>query len=238
MIFDGYEFSALCRAETPTIRPLLADVTVETESMGRDGEIYKSSSLGALSIQVPISIITPVAGIKNQHQAFEATRRAIAGRLHRKQPCKLVLDDAPDVYYMASLSGSTDIDRFTYTGRTTLEFVSPTPYGFGMEHERESTGGSTVCMVGGNTETHPVVEVTRSADTLTVYFDGMPFRISEIVSGADPVIIDATYSGRSTSRGGVVAKVNIFDDYPEWEPGPHTVECSSPYVVRWCEHWL
>ena len=238
MIYDGYDFSALFRAETPTSRPLLASVNVETESAGRDGEIYKSASLGALSIQVPISIITPVHGVKNQHHLFESTRRAIAGRLWRKKPCKLVLDDAPDVYYLATLSGSTDLDRFVYTGRTTLEFLSPYPYGFGMEQQKECTEGSTICVVGGNTSTFPIVEVETTAAELTVYFDGAPFRVSGIVSGADPVIIDATEEGRSTTRGGATAVVNIFDDYPEWQPGTHTVECSAPYTVRWVERWL
>lgn len=238
MIYDGYDFSALMKVETPVGRSLLAEVQVETEAMGRDGEIYKSASLTSLKLDVPVRIITPAHDVDGQRVAFEDVRRLIAGKLWRKTPCELVLDDAPDLTYMAVLQGSTDLERFVYTGGTTLSFLSPKPYGLGREKVERSADGTAWCTVSGNTSTFPVVEVESQTSDFTIYFDRVPFVLGGTLSGADPVIIDATEDARSCTKGGAAVRVAITSDYPEWEPGRHQVSCDHPFTVAWRERWL
>lgn len=238
MIYDGYDFSPLLKVETPIQRGILADVTVETEDMGGKGAIHKRTTLGSLTLSVPVRIIAHGRDTDGHRMAFETVRRMIASKLYRDKPCRLVLDDAPDVYYMASLQGSTDLDRFVWTGGATLEFLSPKPYAFGDEHVKTSTGGTVTCNVVGGVETYPVVEIQTTGSAFTVYFDGQPFELGGNITSAYPVIIDATEDARSTTKGGSPIKVNVKHNYPEWKPGLHTVQCDHPFKVRWVEHWL
>lgn len=238
MIYDGYDFSHLMRVETPVGRSLLAEMAVDTESMGRDGEVYKSASLSALTLDVPVRIIAGQRDLCGQRIAFETMRRMIAGKLYRTKPCKLVLDDAPDVYYMAMLTGSTDLDRFVWTGGTTLTFISPKPWAYGSTHTKRSDGGSVQCNVSGTFRTCPVVTVETQGSTVTVLFDGAAFNVSGTVTSADPVVIDATEDEHTATKGGAPLKVDIMCDFPEWEPGLHTVQCSEPFTVEWVDRWL
>ena len=95
MFYDGYDFSGLLTVERVG-RSLLPDVSVETASVpGKDGGVFRSASVGMLSLSVDVRIVVPTPGTRNQKAAFESARRKAAGLLLKRGPRPLVVDDAP-----------------------------------------------------------------------------------------------------------------------------------------------
>ena len=231
MIFDGYDFRPLVAVEQVR-RPLLPPVSVSSSGgSGRDGAEFKQATLDPMDIEVDIRLIAPGKG------RFERLRRALAPLLLKREPSKLVLPDAPDVYHMAVLSGDTDIDRFVHTGGVTLTFRCDDPVAYGAEKSRTAEGGGeAVLVVGGTYRTAPVIEVDTTGSAATVTVDGKPMRALGNVSSAHPLVFDC--EKHSTTKGGAAVKLDVMDDYAAWEPGAHTVSCESPYSVRWRERWL
>ena len=231
MIFDGYDFRPLAAVEQVR-RPLLPSVSVSSsDGTGRDGAEFKQATLEPMDIEVDVRLIAPGKG------RFEQLRRRLAPLLLKREPSKLVLPDAPDVYYMAVLSGGTDIDRFVHTGGVTLTFHCDDPVAYGADRSRTvEGGGEATFVVGGTYRTAPVIEVETTGSAATVEVDGKPMRALGNVSSGHPLVFDC--EKHMTTKGGAAVKLDVMDDYASWEPGTHTVSCESPYTVRWRERWL
>lgn len=245
MIYDGYDFSNLLTVEAVN-RSLLPDLTVETTPVpGMDGSYFGGVSVGGLVIEVEARMIACSDGVEGRKAAFEALRREIAGRLLRRKPCDLVVDDAPDVSYQAILSGSTGIDRFLHTGGVTLQFECQRPYGEGRTVERvaspsQSEDGTEAdpavvrVNVGGNYPTAPVVTFPGDEAAYQAEFDGAVFSVY-CRAGAGELVVDC--ARRKAYQGPYPATVDINCEWPEWYPGVHSVQSNDAFTVEWTERW-
>ena len=229
MIFGGYDFSHLLVVEEID-RPLMPRIKNDTADVNGDGERTTSVKLEAGEIRVKVRII------ESSKRGYEEARREIGGRLFGRTARKLVLHDAPDLYNMAYVVDDTDVDKLLNTGGVTLRFHCDDPVSFGTEQHRVCDGGTVWCNVGGNHVTAPIVEVTTDGSEAVVYCDGAPMTAIGSVSGDYPLTFDC--AARKVTKGDAAVKMSIFDDYAEWEPGTHSVECELPFTVRWVERWL
>lgn len=231
MVFDGQDFDGILKVESIS-RSILPTVTVDAPSWGGEASV----TLEPLEIEVGVRAFSPVSGTRARRFALEEARRRVAGMLGRDGLRKLVLDDAPDAWYMAAVSGRTDLERIAHTQGATITFLCPDPRAHGMRRtvDRPDGGDSTVS-VGGNASTAPVVTVSCGGSALAMAFDGAQLRTTVAVEGE--VIVDAV-SHTCLTPGGVAVPVHIEDDYPEWEPGTHVISCDLPYSAWWEERWL
>lgn len=246
MIYDGYDFSNLLKVES-VHRSILPSVSVETATIpGRDGSVFRSVSLGELTIDVDVRLIARVEGLDSQKRAFEALRRKVAGLLLRTAPCQLVVDDAPDLTYTAMLEGGTDLDRFVYSGGTTLSFKCMDPWGVGRTVRRSaqptaSEEGNDVspavmtANVGGNYPTAPVLTFPGDSTMVQATFDGAVFSAYGR-AGAGDMVVDA--AAKKAYQGEHPATIDINCDWPVWEPGLHTVSSNDAFTVEWSERWV
>ena len=242
MIYDGYDVSQLMKVEA-VHRSLLPELSVETATIpGRDGSVFRSTSLGSLVLSVDVRLMTPVSGIENQKAAFESLRREVAGRLLKASPCDLVVDDAPDLTYTASLRGSTDLDRFVYTGGTTLEFLCMEPWGRGRTVRRSfkspiGEGDPDVMrvQVGGNSTTAPIVVLKSPSGNETISFDGYQFIVYPM-SGAGDATVDCVR--KRAYQNAYPVTVDINSEWPSWSPGMHTVGATCDFDVEFSERWV
>ena len=234
MIYDGHNFTGELHVEQIR-RPLIAEVSNELmELPGADGAIHRNMRLSSKTIEVDVRLIAPIAGRKNQNLKLEDIRRKLGTNLVRRTPCKLVLDDAPDLYDMAVLDGSTDLERLAYTKSATLSWVCPHPASFGKWHYKSSEGpGELNIRVAGNYPASPLISViSEGAFNLTI--DGIPFELTQEAIGE--VIIDA--ETHTVTVNDEPAAYSIYSDFPLWAYGQHTVVCDSPFAVGYRERWL
>lgn len=246
MIYDGYDFSDLLVVERVE-RSLLPGLTVNTSNVpGKDGTSFRSVTVDALTINVDVRIIAPADGAANQKLRFELARREIAGHLLKRRPCELVVDDAPDLVYTASLTGSTDLERFVYTGGTTLEFSCVEPCGVGRTVKRsaspsQESDASDVdqafvrANVGGNYPTAPIVTFNGSQSMYQASFDGAMFAVY-CMAGQGELVVDC--HRKKAYQGSYAATVDINCEWPSWEPGVHTVQSDDAFAVEWSERWV
>lgn len=229
MIFGGYDFSHLLVVEKID-RPLMPRISNDTVSVNGDGCRTASITLQPMEIEVGVRII------EKDRAGYEKARREIAGRLFGREPRKLVLHDAPDLYCMAYLTDDTSVEKLLNTGGVTLRFHCDDPVSYGMEQVRYSEGGTVWCNVGGNFATAPVIEVTTEASDAVVYCDGEPMTALGTLTGEQPLTFDCV--AHEVTKGDAAVKLSVYDDFAKWEPGTHAVECELPFSVRWVERWL
>lgn len=236
MIFDGHDLSHILKVESIE-RGLLPGVSVSsTEVGGMDGSAFGSASFDALEITVHARFFAPVSGTVQRRAAIESKRRELAGILGKRGLCKLVLDDAPDVWRWAVLTGETPLEVSTHAAGVALTFLCPDPVAYGAKRtKRKPAGGKMLLDVGGNSPAAPVVSFESAGGPSTVTFDGVPFKVMGTSIGA-AVVVDA--AEHVAYADGVPVAVAIESDYPELAPGRHEIECSQPFEVEWVERWI
>ena len=236
MIYDGFDFGHYLIIDAIR-RPVMPRVDVQSDDLSGDGSSLLGVRLDSAEIEVDVRLYRPFEEI-GRRSGFEEARRMLASRLLRRSPCKLVLPDAPDIYNMAVLDGSTDLERISRNGLGTLTFFCPEAAAYGALGRRACREGSTTVRanVGGNYPTAPVITVTAQTSNLTVTVDGATMRALGTVEGADPLVIDC--ERHVIEKGGETVMLDVYDSYPSWEPGVHVVECSYPFSVEWRERWL
>lgn len=235
MIYDGYDFRPILRVEKID-RPIMASVDADYDRYsGMDGGVLGSVRLEPLKIKVTVCAIRPPGGRGTEW--FEGVRRELSRRLFRREPRKLVLHDAPDLYNMAVLSDDTDVDDLVTAGRCELTFLCPDPVAYGKEERREAPAGAELTVeVGGTYRTAPVIEVQTDGSAETVTVDGEGMSALGTLAGDQPLVFDC--GSREVRKGAAAVKMDIMDDFAEWEPGRHTVSCDKPFSVSWRERWL
>lgn len=236
MIYDGYDFGHVLRIDG-IHRPIMPGVDVQTDDLTGDGARLGTVRLEAAEIEVDIRLYRPFEEVGTR-EGFERARRLLQRRLLRRSPCKLVLPDAPDIYNLAVLDGSTDLERVAWNGTGTLTFLCTDPRGYGALRRRSSAGGTASLRVnvGGSYQTCPVITLTAGTANLTVMNDGLTMRVLGDESVTDPVVIDCLQ--HACTVGGETVMLDALDDYAEWEPGVHELQCDYPFEVEWREMWL
>lgn len=238
MIYDGFDFSDLLKVETPIGRSILPPIEASGDSFsGMPGQSLSAVGMDALELTVPVRIIAPFKGDAEQKMGFEHLRRVIAGHLWKSSPRPLVLDDAPDVYYMAVLSGTTELERFRYTGGANLVFLCTDPVAYGKRHVKSGAPNEELSVrVGGTWTAFPNFEFDVEGYGMpSVTFDGAAFNMYGHSNGG-PVTVNS--AERYAEQDGEAVTVDILSDYPQWEPGVHTVVSSTPFTVEWNDRWL
>lgn len=235
MIFDGNDLSSVLVIENID-RPVMPPVQVEADDRAGDGSVLRRIRLEPLSIGVDARLVRPYPEL-GPRRGFDRAKRELAGMLFRRRPCELVLDDRPDVYNMAVLDDSTDLEKLGPTQALSMRFYCSDPVCYSRdETERRSEGGTVTCRVGGNFPTAPVIELQSSYDNDAVIVDGRPMRAVGAGTDAGTLVFDC--SRRRVEKDGEPVTLYLGDDYAEWAPGLHAVTCDRPFTVRWRELWI
>jgi predicted phage tail component-like protein len=236
VIYDGFDLSGILHIEAIR-RSLLPPFENEsTELSGRDGSVHLNTRLGTGTVEVDVRLICPATARDEQQAQLVHTTRLLAEKLYKTEPCSLVLPDMPDVYHMALLDGSTELERISYSQKTTLSFICFDPVGYGTTRELTCDGGELYLNVAGNYETAPIVEIESVSGPITVTFDDEDFTTLNAVNAGDLLVLDAESHTCMQGESGVY--YNILSDFPVWMPGVHTISCEMPYTVRWTERWM
>lgn len=127
----------------------------------KSGSYFVNKKFGIRTFSVDCTIIAP-----DPNQVMYYTDD-LAAWLHHKEPQQLVFRDKPDIYYMAIVDGSIDIDKFGKTGKGTISFVCFDPHGFGQERDyifNPTTDEPIMVTNGGNMNVKPSLKMEFTAD--------------------------------------------------------------------------
>lgn len=167
-------------------------------------------------------------------------RREVAPVLMASEPRPLVLDDEPDVHYMAIMTTQAALSNLWYTGTCDIEFTAYDPIAYGARRAADlSPAGSFE--VGGTWQTDPVVTARPGGNVtymrVTDETTGRFVQVSASLTSSSSVVFDmaaprATVNGRN-------AAVTLNSDFFALEPGTASLRLSSGTgTVEWTERWL
>ncbi|MCD4839763.1 phage tail family protein [Neobacillus sedimentimangrovi] len=129
---------------------------------GKAGSYDFGNEIGERRIEVAVSIIA------NSPSDLEDKTREFAEWLYYDEAKEFVILDEPDKYYMAKVTGESDINKVLKVGQGTITFICTDPYAYGYEKtfdlipregeeiNFENTGGTT---------TYPTIRVVFSDPT-------------------------------------------------------------------------
>lgn len=236
--FDGFDFTGLLLLEEIN-RPLMPPVEASTIAT-RDGTVTSDVKLGPATIGTVVRLMDFEKAPDHFKNLAEMRRRA-AGRLFRRQPCKLILPDEPDLYLNAYVKDTSELTNLNKTKQTTLNWYCDDPLGYGPLNTETSTGGEIELLVAGTWYVSPIIAIDASGPVV-IRYDDREFEVTQSVTG--DLFIDSRNPNYEPTGHAVFdgelnnVAYNIHNDWPLLAPGTHTFECERPFVIEWRDTWL
>jgi len=129
---------------------------------GRAGSYDYGNTIGNREIDIDIQIVTPEPNV------LPAYLKILAEWLYFKDARELILGDNPSKFYMAKISGDTDITEDFVVGEGTLKFVCTDPFIYGASKfiALDSTYDGSVVEIenDGTADAESIMEFTMNQD--------------------------------------------------------------------------
>lgn len=236
MIYNGFDFAPWFTTKLMT-RSLLPEYSVETQDVPhRAGERFMRAKLK------PLAITVRAEWRARPSDDMAALRRTMAARLLCLKEAPLHLDDERHLglYYMAVLTSPGELDSLWHTGGADLEFTAYDPIAYGATR-RGSVGYSTALVVGGTSETRPVVTCKPGGSVshlkLTNMDTGEFVQINASLTSSSAVVIDM--AEEQVTLGGQNHAVTYESDYFALRPGRNNLRLSSGTgTIAWIERHI
>lgn len=146
------EFGIILNSTKRSILPQQTEKLVEIP--GRPGAHSFGKQIGVREISLDITI-------EGKSQIDLNSRiRKIASWLKTDVESELVFDKEPGVSYYGFFTGTSDLDELMSIASTTLTFLCPDPYAYGIEKDTKLLSSPHVVNIDGNEETYPAFKVT------------------------------------------------------------------------------
>lgn len=220
-------------------RSILPPVSVETITIPRRAGAYPVySSLGIRTFSIDVTLLA------DSYENFRLYIRDIASWLYQDQDTMLTFSDEPDVYYLARLSGSTELDEIFEMGEGTLTFIASDPFAYSVNEKNllfsDFVNGTTYTNEGTyltfpriNVVPQGTIQYFRiSLGTKYVYVNG-PFTVDQ------PFWIDMNtnnvYMANTNER--IMNQVTIESDFWGFETGDNLVMVEPTINVSLRIYW-
>ena len=166
-------------------------------------------------------------------------RREVAPVLMASEPRPLVLDDEPDVHYMAIMTTQAALSNLWYTGTCDIEFTAYDPIAYGRDRETSLSPAATF-EVGGTWPTEPIVTARPGGSVsflrLTDNATGRFVQVTAALTSSSVVVFDM--AAPNATVNGANAPVTFESDFFALEPGVASLRLSSGTgTVAWTERW-
>lgn len=166
-------------------------------------------------------------------------RREVAPVLMTERPAPLVLDDEPDVHYLAMVTTQDRLSNLWYTGACDIEFTAFDPIAYGRRREASLSPAGTF-EVGGTWPTDPVVTAKPAGSVsylrLTDAGTGRFVQVTASLTSSSKVVFDM--AAPQATVNGANAPVTFESDFFALAPGTASLRLSSGSgTVAWIERW-
>lgn len=161
--FNGVDIPSfvLVKNIKTSILPPVSQNTVKIR--GRAGSYDYGNTLGdrEITLDIVIEASTPAE--------LRSRVRELATWMYYEEPKELILLDEPDKYYMAKVTGDTDLSQMLSVGEGSISFICTDPYAYSVNEtvvDFNPTDDTPVPVINnGNTSTFPKFEFTFTQDS-------------------------------------------------------------------------
>ena len=235
MIFNNIDFTEYFIVENIS-RSVLPPISTRTAKIsGKVGNRFIKNELGSLNIDVSIRVIA-----KDRKDLQEKTRD-LATKLHTDELKKLYLDDEPERYYLAILTGNTDVKKIGMTGATILSFYCPDPLCYD-ETKIENITSSDILNSGTYETTGTItVEITEATDHIeaTLVETGEYVRVDHDFIVGDTVTIDLENEMVYKNGFSIMQACHLESDFFDIPTGEFLISVNTgDATLEFAERWL
>lgn len=234
MIYDGHDMRDLLLITSAERVAVPASNIEEAEVPGMDGARFKGRTLASFDIEVTAAINA------RDYRDVARVRRELAARLVRDEPKWLILDDEPEMRYLAVVDSSSALASIWKHATFTLTFHICDPVAYGMESGATVGTGETTVRVGGTYKTYPTARSTPSGSSYRIsnVSTGEYVEVQGEFDGTGELVVyfdetRAEYKGKSIDTG-----VTLVSDYFALNPGDVTLAATAETELDWTERWL
>ncbi len=236
-VFDGHDLGLVGICGDPQVTVFDADSKYE-ESPAMRGSYLLSRRWA--KTQVAFSIW--VEGGADERRDKLST---LASWLDVSEPCKLVLPDTPDRYYLAVPSGSLSLKRYFGAEQGQLTFTLTDPAAFGATKSVTlASSGLLYVVVGGTCPTKPIITAAaakRSAynNAWGISLDGEDL-LKVSLPSSTAVNLEIDCNDRICTVDGAISLVTLDSDWFELTPGKHAFVNNygtGASTITWTERW-
>lgn len=238
VVFDGHDLSEHFYISRPT-RPLPDYQPQTADSSAKRGTIYRSTSLGTVSISVPLA-----AKITDEFSARDCFSW-LAGILTVSEPKELSFSDEHGRVRMAIPQGVFSPEDDIGFGEVTVTFLQTDPALYGDEVTvTVPSGSSATFTVSGNTYTRPTITAQATRDAAShvwgLRLDGKDYLHIELdVDSACDIACDCETRTLTVDR--TPSLPTLTSDWLTFEVGEHTLDNelgTGAATVTYRERWL
>lgn len=144
--------------------PVLPSISQNTVKVsGKPGLISFKNEIDSKIITVTVSIIA------DSPSDLRSKVRSFAAWLYSDKPQKLILANDPTVYYMAQVSGDTNLDEILKVGQGEIQFICHDPFAYGLQEKAQTLNFKQSDIVNvintGQHNAYPLLSFTFSQNT-------------------------------------------------------------------------
>ena len=237
MVFNNIDFTSLIKVEQIRRSVLPPQIINSYKIPGKIGNKFSKVDMGTALIEVDIRLI------EKTRMNVQDKARELAGLLHATEPKELHLRDEPTRYNLAILSDSTNLEKFLFTGFTTLNFLCVDPLAYSKEKNMIELGPSTTILNSGTYEASGIITVyiNSSVSYLEALLleSGEKVYIGENFVAGEIVIIDLENELVKKNDNLIMNKVHVISDFFKLPVGEFTINLSSGTgILEFRKAWL
>lgn len=239
--FNGLNAPSFVKVKAVNISALPSINTNLKGSVAGFGVLSGKSTFEEKTIKASITIIIPT-GYSLQKCAREL---AIWLRGDDFNLSPLILQDDPDIRYMAKVSSSVDLSDLIFAGEGEIEFVIPSGCGESIS-EKTVTGTNKVSInYTGSQRAFPLIEVTVGGTASTVTINhvqkGTSFYLNGSFSSGDKILIDCDKQLVKVNDKLHMELIGLTSEFIKLDSGTNEISCSvsnSNVKVTYREKYL
>lgn len=236
--FDGHELSDRFILEAPQLG-LLNPSPVLQKVPGRDGQVFRDTTLEPLELQVRLW------AVNRSREQWRQDLLDLAKWLNVSEPKKLEVDYGDGLYWYGIPSAHVPVERYLEDWCADLSFTMPDPVRYGETRTQEITTSTTYFTVGGTYPSMPSVSGTMEGNangniSLYHYSASTGTQIMTVpgVSSSSSVSVDA--AKRTAKVASRTTMLELSSDWWRLAPGQNSARISTGSgsgTVTWTERW-
>lgn len=230
MIFNDFSFEDLLIVEHID-RSLMPTIFNESRHIpGQIGSrfIKSNAHIGLITVKCRL--------IEETREKVQETIRIVAGKLYTDKPSKLELRDEPDKYNIAIVTGSTDVEKYLYTGYFEITFECHDPLAYSAE---KTQALNTPFNNDGTRPAKGIITFTASAGEQVLISNGKEtLKLIYPFVGTEVLIVDLDKELITINDNNAMKYLSLDSDFFGIKIGSNAITVDGVGTIKFSERWI